>query len=213
MIDREAIMLALLAQLSGPPCIVNFTADTILDSVNLANVSAGAQLFKGMPIFGPGISEGTVIATVSPPALSLPATANGTGIQLAQGFLTTGRRLLHWSQIAAQPALFIDDGDEEWPARSGGIPAKPILEAEIWIYSNGGKNPDATSATQMNALLSAVETALAPSIVFNGIDRQNVQTLGGAVEHCWIEGRMIKASGHLDGQSIAIVPVHMLVPE
>lgn len=211
--DREAIMLALLAQVTGAPCIVNFTADTTVNSAVLTNVNGGAQLFKGLPVFGAGIPDGAVIATVSPPTLSLPATATGAAVALVQGFQTTGRRLLHWGDVAAQPALFVDDGDERWPPRPGGIPGKPVLEAEIWVYSDAGDNPNAAPATQLNALLGAIDAALAPVPVFNGVDRQNVQTLGGLVEHCWIEGRMIKSSGHLDGQSIAIIPVHMLVPQ
>lgn len=214
MIDREAIMLALLAKVTGAPCVVNFTADTAVGSVLLSNVSAAADLLKGMPVFGPGVREGAVLATVTPTVtMSLAAAAAGTGVALKQGFRTTGRRLKHWTEVAAQPALFIDDGDEEWPERPGGIPATPLLDAEIWVYSDAGKNPDSVPASVLNALLGAIETALAPTIVFDGVNRQNVQTLGGLVEHCWIEGTLDKVSGHADGQAVAIVPIRMLVPQ
>lgn len=213
MIDREPIMQALLAKVTGEPCIVNFAADLTHDSAALVHATNTANLLVGMPLSGPGIAEGAVIATLSPPAMSLPATATMSAAALTQGFVTTGRRLQHWTQIAAQPALFVDDGDEEWGRRPNGIPAAPIIEADIWIYAQGGANPDAVPATVLNALLGAVEAALAPTPVFTGIAVQNVQTLGGIVEHCWIEGRLLKASGHLEGQARAVVPVRMLVPQ
>jgi len=212
--DREAIMLALLAKLAGPPCVVAFTADTVLDSAVLGNVSDTADLLKGMPLFGPGIREGAVLATLTPTVtMSLTASATAAGAALKQGFRTTGRRLKHWGEVAAQPALFVDDGDEDWPDRLSGIPAAPLLGADIWVYSNAGQNPDAVPAAVLNALLGAIETALAPQPIWDGLSIQNVQTLGGLVEHCWIEGRVDKASGHAGGQAVAIVPVRMLVPQ
>jgi hypothetical protein len=210
---RETIMLALLAQAIQPPAIVSFTANTASGSAQLANVSAGAQLALGMPVFGPGIVRGTVIADPVAQTLSLPATATASGVSLLQGFQTTGRRLKKANEIAAQPALFINDGAEDHPERPSGLPDKIILEAQLWIYANGGQNPDAVPATQLNALIDAVEAALAPTPVFAGSFPQNVQTLGGLVQHCWIEGKLEKYSGWTNGQAIAVVPVRMLVPQ
>jgi hypothetical protein len=47
---------------------------------------------------------------------------------------------------------------------------------------------------------------LAPSPV------SGVQTLGGLVSHCWIEGEIEQFPGVLDGIAKAIVPVKILVP-
>jgi hypothetical protein len=214
MIDREPIMLALLAKLAGAPCTVNFTADTEAGSAVLGNVSDAADLLKGMPVFGPGVREGAVLATLTPTVtMNLTASATATGAALSVGFRTSGRRLKHWTEVAEQPALFVDDGEELWPGHLSGIPAKAEMTAAIWIYSDIGKNPDAVPASVLNALLAAIETALAPQVTWEGLSIQNVQTLGGLVEHCWIEGILDKASGHTGGQAIAVVPIRMLVPQ
>ena len=212
--DREIVMQALLAKVTGPPVAVAFAADTLQGSTQLANVPAGAQLYKGLPVFGPGIPLGAAIADPVAQTLTLPATATANQAALTQGVQTSGRRLQHWSKVSAQPALFIDDGDELHPDTASGIPQKLTLEAEIWLYANGGQNPDAVPATQLNALIAAIEETLAPTAVFNGRSVQNVQTLGlPNVEHCRIEGRLIKYSGHLGGQARAVVPVRILIPQ
>jgi hypothetical protein len=57
----------------------------------------------------------------------------------------------------------------------------------------------------MNPLLDALTAALAPP---NPVE--NVQTLGGLVAHCWIEGGIQTDEGVLGGQSVAIVPIRIL---
>lgn len=127
-------------------------------------------------------------------------------LSAAAPFTTTGRRLKHWSMVAEQPALFLDDRGTDYPPHDSGIPPKRTLMADVWIYANSGEDPDAVPATQLNSLIDAVEAALAPSPVTNTL------TLGGLVTHCWIEGRPEYFSGHLAGQAIAVVPIKMLVP-
>ena len=136
----------------------------------------------------------------------------------APGWQTVGQnpdgsraRLEHWGEVAAQPALYVDDGDEMWPNSPSGVPQKPELEAELWIYCSA-PDPDTAAATVMNQQLAALEDALAPQPFYDGRSIQNVQTLGRSdVVHARIEGRVRKYSGHLEGQAIAIVPVKILV--
>lgn len=134
-------------------------------------------------------------------------------VQTAAQFRTASRRLQHWDKVSSQPAVFVVEAAEEYQGRPSGMPATPIVEAVIWIYSKAGSNPDAPPAAELNNLLDALEAVLAPTPVFNGVSVQNTQTLGGLVEHCWIEGRLDKHPGHLNGQAIAIVPIKMLVPQ
>ena len=214
MVDREAIFDALLAKVTGAPCVVAFTADVASGSAALANVSDTTNLVAGMPVWGPGVRDGAVLATVTPDVtMSLPASATHVQASLTQGFRTSGRRRKHWQEVAAQPALYVVAVAERWPGRATGIPAAVVIEAEIWIYSDAGKNPDVVPDTVLNALIGAVETALAPTPVFTGIAVQNAQTLGGLVEHCWIEGDLEKAPGDLEGQALAVIPVLLLVPQ
>jgi hypothetical protein len=124
----------------------------------------------------------------------------------AAGFATSGRDLAHWSQVKAQPALYVVDAEEELPAEPYNMPRPSTMAAELWIYTKGEERPDQSRPKALNALLDAIEATLAPDPV------TNTQTLGGAVEHCWIEGRIDKAPGHTDGQAVAVIPILMIVP-
>jgi len=39
-----------------------------------------------------------------------------------------------------------------------------------------------------------------------------VFSLGGMVDHCWVEGETLKDPGDLDGQGLIIVPLNILLP-
>jgi hypothetical protein len=61
----------------------------------------------------------------------------------------------------------------------------------------------------LNNLVDAIDACLVP------VDRDAAlgrQTLGNRVEHCWIEGDVLYYSGDLTSQSIALVPIRILVP-
>lgn len=135
-------------------------------------------------------------------------------LQTVADFPTTGRRVLFWSEVSEQPALFLRHVMDHYPPRASGIPAHVTMRAEVWIYSQAGKNPDAVPEAALNQLVSAVETVLAPEAIWNGRNIQNVQTLGRLdVEHCWIEGDIIFDNGDLDAQGKVIVPIAILVPQ
>lgn len=120
-------------------------------------------------------------------------------------FATIGRRLLLWNKVAAQPALFLRNSGENWERRATGLPAKLVMDFEVWLYSNAGADPDAAPSIGLNELLAVVGAALDPFPL-------PAQTLGKLVTHCWIEGHVDFHPGDLDGQAIAVVPVHVLVP-
>lgn len=124
----------------------------------------------------------------------------------SSAFATTGRKLLHWSKVSEQPALFLRHVNEHYPARPTGMPAKITLDCEAFLYSNAGANPDVAPSIALNALLDALEATLKPPLGFQA------QTLGGRVQHCWIEGEVKLEPGDLGGQAIAIVPIKILVP-
>lgn len=123
------------------------------------------------------------------------------------GLRTTSRRLRHWSDVDAsqQPALFQAQGRETAtpgdPAR--GVPTKWTLSADVYIYVR--TDGDQVPGTVMNPLLDAIEAALR-----NDNAMQRVQTLGGLVERCWIEGDIETDEGTLGDQAVAIVPIRIL---
>jgi hypothetical protein len=126
-------------------------------------------------------------------------------IEDAAPFVTTSRRLRHWSDVGAaeQPALFMIQKSETAEERRP-LPVKWRASVDLYLYAQA---PDETTApaTVLNPLLDALETALAPDPV------SHVQTLGGLVQHCWVSGRIATDEGVLGGQSVAIVPVEILV--
>jgi hypothetical protein len=123
------------------------------------------------------------------------------------GLVTTGRRLVLWDKLGPkqQPALFQVEHGESYQQGGRGLPPKTTLEASLVLYARA--DPAALPAATLNNLLDAVEGALAPDDPV-----ANVLTLGGLVSRCWIEGRVFKDPGDLDGQSLAVIPIGILVP-
>lgn len=105
---------------------------------------------------------------------------------------------------AELPALFMSVGGQKVEPRKG-LPPKRTLGAKVFLYVF---NPDANTAAgiQLNNLIDAVEAALAPNPL------TNVQTLGGIVDHAWIEGQVEVFDGPLGEKAAAILSVNMLVP-
>lgn len=203
--SRESVMTTLFNTLISS-VVVSLTADTGANSMVLANPSSIAKLFVGLPVFGGSIPRGAVITSLSPLTLSLPAAVNAKAVSLSTGFLTTSRRLKHWSQVAAQPAMFLRSIDEENSYANITL-QRLTIPAEIWIYSNAGEDPNAVPEIALNNLLDAVQAAFAPD------DYQSGRfTLGGLVEWCRLEGKIEKESGDASGQAVAVADVLITVP-
>ena len=122
-------------------------------------------------------------------------------------FKTTSRRLVLWSDVPAsmQPALYVVESDPVATQRPG---LGPVWEwrFDVHVYVNTGDDPDTPPGTLMNPILDAIEAALAPDNLVT-----NKQTLGGLVQHCWIEGKTQTDQGVLGGQGVAIIPVFIKV--
>jgi hypothetical protein len=210
LISHEAIMSALFTLLQNS-VVVSLTGNTAIGSPTVSNLSTTDGLFNGLPVFGVGVPAGASISSFDPVGMTLtlstPATANGTGVSLATGFQTAGRRVLLWSKVSAQPALFLRlMADED--VYHDIILSRTTLEAEVWIYCKS-KDPDLPPSTLLNNLIDAVRYALRPD---NMMLRQ--QTLGGLVNFCRIEGRSEFDPGDLDmdGQAKAVLPLKIMAP-
>ena len=114
------------------------------------------------------------------------------------------RRLKPWSQVAEQPAFFLRNVKDEY-AHKANILAALTLHVELWIYAKVG--PDDAAAETLNTLMDAVDAALQPDNL-----AMNTLTLGGLVQHCWIEGDAEYDPGDLDRQAKAVIPIRILVP-
>lgn len=125
------------------------------------------------------------------------------------GFKTTSRRLRHFNNVQPEdrPALFVTQGNQtEVPVK--GLDAKVELEAEVYIYIHETDQAIPPSV-QLNQMIDKVRKAIAPEFP----EMCEYQTLGGLVEHCWIEGTIEvfeAVENMLDDQGIAIVPIRIL---
>lgn len=123
------------------------------------------------------------------------------------GFQYRSRRVRHWDDLSVQPALCQAEQDEEARSKPG-LPYRWILSASWVVYHRAGADPAATPAGVNNAILDAIEAVLAPPPF--AVDER--QMLGGLVHHCFIDGKVFKDPGDLDGQALMIVPIKLLVP-
>lgn len=122
------------------------------------------------------------------------------------GLTTASRVLAHWDDVAPnmQPALYMTVVSQQ-AEQVTGFPSKYSLDAKVWIYCHRDTSEVVPSAA-VNNLLDEMDAALAPP---PGPGFK--QTLGGLVEHCWVNGEIVTDEGTLGNQSVAIVPVRMLV--
>lgn len=123
------------------------------------------------------------------------------------GLVTTSRVGRHWTNVRPeeQPALFLvedfEHGEQKAPPRVAWT-----LRPEVWIYTYTNADSSVPGATALNALLFQVRATLEPS---PGTGRQ---TLGGLVHSCRIAGDIEKDAGLLGPQSVAVIPVEIIVP-
>ena len=116
------------------------------------------------------------------------------------------RRVKTFEDLPAQPALCQAETDET-VSQTTGLIAVTTLGASWLIYHQAGRDDDAVPASTTNAILDAVK-----ALFVDPTDPEQRQTLGGLVHKCWIEGRIQKFQGDLDGQSLIVVPLKILIP-
>ena len=123
----------------------------------------------------------------------------------ATGFAFSARRVKLWDEVSGQPAFCQAEHDEQIEQITG-LPPKLTLNASWLIYQNAGVDPAVVPASLNNQILDAVQAA------FPNPSGDQVQTLGGLCAKAWINGRIFKDPGDLDGQGLIIVPIQILAP-
>jgi hypothetical protein len=120
------------------------------------------------------------------------------------GYVTTDRRLKHWADVPKenQPALFMAQTGEIGE-RATGQPTKWTLSVDVYVYCRAEE--EAAPGPIINPLLDSIEAALEPTVV------ESVQTLGGLVHHCRINGAIETDEGTLGAQAVAIIPITITV--
>jgi hypothetical protein len=114
-------------------------------------------------------------------------------------------------QPEQQPALFsVFLGEQKLPGPKG-LPGKIILHATLFLYcydTAGDQTPGEETdlvASQLNALKQNIDQALEP-------DPGDNLTLGGLVEHCWIDGESFQDPAIFGKQAFVVIPLRLLVP-
>lgn len=127
---------------------------------------------------------------------------------MGNSFATYSRRPKLWDQSTAMPALYVGNPQEEYTYQHGtAAPAHITLDFDIFIYINVALDPNSVPDTLMNSLLDKVEATLG-GYAING----QAQTLGGIVNHVWMEGTIHRVPGYLDGHGMALFTIRVLVP-
>lgn len=124
-------------------------------------------------------------------------------------FVTTSRYLRHFETVAPEqmPALFMAQGGEAWTKGGKGIPAKRVLMPHLAMYCSTAQPNAILPATLINTLLDVVD-----DVIENPGIPSNAQTLGGLVDHVYIEGQIEIYEGYLQEKSIVLVPLTVLLP-
>lgn len=130
-----------------------------------------------------------------------------TGLSWSGGAVAfASRRVKTFDDLPAQPALCQAETDETMTQVTS-QQATTTLGASWLISHQAGKDDSAVPAQTTNAILAAVR-----ALFVDPTDPSFAQTLGGLVHKCWIEGRIQKFQGDLDGQTLIVVPIKILVP-
>jgi hypothetical protein len=122
------------------------------------------------------------------------------------GVETFSRILAHWDDVSPnmQPAMYMTCVSQR-AEQVTGFPTKYVLDAKIWLYTHRDTNGEVPSV-QINNLLDKLDAVMRPPS-----NPTFKQTLGGLVEHCWIDGEIATDEGTLGNQSVAIATIRMLV--
>lgn len=126
-------------------------------------------------------------------------------------FVSKGRRIVMFDKVPAAQQPWCGQAEYgEQSAQTSNLPYRNILEAHWLIYQCEAKNPKAEATIENNLIVDAVKKALAPIPADPGWPKRN--TLMGLAHHCFVDGRIFKDPGDIDGQGLILIPIRILVP-
>jgi len=211
--SREFVFQRLFTLLTAPLIVTGNThSSNVVDGL-----SSTIGLCFGEPVDGPGFQANTKITAVDEAAksitLSLPTTTTVTKAALTvTPYKFTSRKLYDIPDLGEdkRPSLIQCEPEENFNPEFTGQPTMQILNVFILIVV-WTKSYNGPGISLVNPRLDALDQVLAPPPLLQA------QTLGfidgvPVVNHCWIEGKITKVGGDLDGNGVAIVPLKLLVP-
>lgn len=132
--------------------------------------------------------------------------------QTAIEFQTVSQRFIPWNQLSdsQKPALTLWESEEDYSYPKDPL-QKLVLTAHLIAYFAAPLDLTIPPVQDIDNALDAFDAVFAPS---TGQDKMvGRQTLGGLVYDARIKGKVIKASGDLDGTSALIVPFEITVAQ
>lgn len=127
-------------------------------------------------------------------------------------FVTKGRRIVMFDQVLPEQQAWCGQAEYgEQEEQTSGMPYKSVLEAHWLVYQCVARDPKAEATIENNLIIEGVKRALAaiPSDV-GFYEKRN--TLGNLAYKCFINGRIFKDPGDIDGQGLILIPIRILVP-
>ena len=123
---------------------------------------------------------------------------------------TVTRRFSEFNSIsgsAQMPYLMLSKPKEMYPVRAiTGLPPKRTFMVDITIYISAGQDQSSVPDEKVCDILDDLDLALKPPV------GQEALTLGGLVDHCYINGEVICVPGDLDGIGLIMVPIEIVIP-
>lgn len=149
------------------------------------------------------VSRETIVSALM---TKLGAVAFSSPVNGKTGFVTVSRRLKLWSDTpkSQRPALFVTEHHEQVSWQSETLPLKTTLCFDLFVYIDSG-DVNTTPAISLNIIMDAIETALKPAP-----GEGDRQTLGGLVQHCRVDGQILKDPGDLDGDGLLWAPLKIM---
>ena len=120
---------------------------------------------------------------------------------------TISDRLRLWGDVPTdqQPAAFLVTHRETDDYRGLGL-LRRRLDLGIWCYCRSDSDP---GGPMLDTMMEAFEGAFIGHI---DDPSRNLNTLGGLVYFCHLEGRVFKDPGDIDSQTLLIVPLVVEMP-
>jgi hypothetical protein len=127
----------------------------------------------------------------------------------SSGYNTTGRRFITDDQLSAcqKPALFMYEHKETHVKGKNITPAVRTLDVDVYIFIASGLDPNNVPITTLNNLIDAIDP------VTGGVLSpfpNSQQTLGGLVTNVYIDGKILKTPGDINGLGVAVIPIKVV---
>lgn len=125
-------------------------------------------------------------------------------------FPSMSRRPVLWAEAPAYPAFYLGEpGDEYLYLHGTASPPQITMNFDGYLYTKDGLDPNVIPDTAMNNLIDSIENTIQPMP-----SPQFAQTLGGIVDHVWIDRPGIfRRIDYSSGQGVALLTIKVLVPQ